>query len=460
MTQNQLQKPLTLSGHGIHSGQPCKLTISPGEVGSGYVFQRLDLEGQPDFSPSAKDVIATDRRTSLSNGTFTIDTTEHLLAALITSGILDAHVAMDASEVPILDGSAKPWIEAIEDAGLQAMGDMPMLKLPHAIRVEDETTGAWAEAVPSRQPSVQCTLSDNLACVGPLHAQWKWSSDASFISSIGQARTFTMSSQLIKLAERGLLQGANKDAGVVIIDKALNASSWSQLNDLFHVTCEHSEALGAHPLTPLRMDNEPSAHKLLDMIGDLALVGQPVSADIRTFRPGHHINTKLALKIMDTVKAFKNIPIYDITEAPLMDVTAIQNIIPHRPPFLLIDRIIKQSALEIVGIKAVTINESFFQGHFPGTPVMPGVLQLEAMAQVGGILALSTVPDPENYLTYFLKMDKVKFRNKVTPGDTLIFHLVFEGPVRRGIVVMHGKAYVGNKIACEGIFTAMITKDK
>lgn len=460
MIQNQLQKPLTLRGHGIHSGLPCRVNISPGEVGSGYVFQRLDLEGQPDFCPSAKNVVATDRRTSLSNGTVTIDTAEHLLAALMTSGVLDAHVAMDAAEVPILDGSAKPWIDAIEEAGLQAMGDMPMLRLPHAIRVEDEATGAWAEAIPSQQPMVQCTLSDDLSCVGPLHAKWQWSSQASFNSSIGQARTFTMSSQLVQLAERGLLQGADKDAGVVIIDKALNANSWKQLNDLFHVTCEHSESVGAHPLTPLRMANEPAAHKLLDMIGDLALVGQPVSADIRTFRPGHHINTKLAIKIMDTVKAFKNIPIYDMTETPLMDVIAIQKVIPHRPPFLLVDKIIKQSAEDIVGIKAVTMNEPFFRGHFPGSPVMPGVLQLEAIAQVGGILALATVPDPENYLTYFLKMDRVKFRNKVVPGDTLVCHLVLEGPVRRGIVVMHGKAYVGNKVACEGVFTAMITKDK
>ncbi|MFM1884201.1 MAG: hypothetical protein RL168_385 [Bacteroidota bacterium] len=458
MTPSTLRNAFTLSGHGIHTGLPCSVQVQPAPVGTGYTFIRTDLDGAEPLRLKPSVVTDTDRRTTLSNGSTTVHTAEHLLSALFAASIFDAQISLTAGEVPILDGSALPWWEAIQEAGTAPCAHLVHgITLRHPIRVEDPETGSWAEAIPAAQPSFEVELSHEAEAVGPVKASFTWGQD--YGSLIAPARTFTLASHITPLIHRGLLKGAQPGSGVVVIDEIPTDADWKALEDFVGQPLERRQDKGALPLTAYRLPNEPASHKLLDLMGDIALLGQPVRAHIRTFKPGHKTNTLLAQKIMEAANT-QGIPSYYPDQDPLMDVTKIMSILPHRPPFLLVDKILEMSDNEIVGMKAVTMNEPFFTGHFPGAPVMPGVLQLEAMAQVGGILALSTVPDPENYLTYFLKMDQVKFKNKVVPGDTLIFHLNFTEPIRRGIVQMRGTAYVGKKVASEGFFTAMITKDK
>jgi UDP-3-O-[3-hydroxymyristoyl] N-acetylglucosamine deacetylase/3-hydroxyacyl-[acyl-carrier-protein] dehydratase len=403
-------------------------------------------------------VSETDRCTTLSDGPVAVHTAEHLLSALFGLGILDAEIHCTAPELPILDGSAQPWVDLVTKAGRHPVGPLRGYVLRSAVRVEDPETGAWAEATPSLLPHYRVTLSHEAEAVGPASFEFSHSDD--YAHRVAPARTFTLVSHLLPMIHRGLLQGAQEGSGIVVIDRDLSEDDWSALEQFIKQPLERGNALGALPLTPFRMAAEPAAHKMLDVLGDLALIGRPVAANIRIFKPGHRINTLLAQCIMEQLDSANPVPFFDPNEVPLMDATKIMSILPHRPPFMLVDKIHSMSESEVWGSKAVTMNEPYFLGHFPGAPVMPGVLQLEAMAQVGGILALSTVPDPENYLTYFLKMDEVKFKNKVGPGDTLYFHLTLTQPIRRGIVVMRGAAYVGQKLVSEGLFTALITKDK
>lgn len=458
MTSYLLLHPFQLTGQGIHTGDSCTVTVHPAPAGHGYVFHRLDCPEAAPLRVTPGCVTDTDRRTTLSNGETTVHTAEHLLSALYAAGIYHARIELTASEIPILDGSALPWWEAIHEAGRTPSAQLEHgITLRAPIRVEDPETGAWAEASPADSPSFEVTLSHAAEAVGPVGAHFRRGED--YGAAIAPARTFTLATHITPLIHRGLLKGARPGSGVLVVDEPLSESDWLALNDFVGETLVRRDDMGPLPLTPFRLSNEPASHKLLDLIGDIALLGQPIRAHIRTFKPGHKTNTLLAQKIMEDAST-KGIPTYHPDQTPLMDVTKIMSILPHRPPFLLVDKILEMSENEIVGMKAVTMNEPFFTGHFPGAPVMPGVLQLEAMAQVGGILALSTVPDPENYLTYFLKMDQVKFKNKVGPGDTLVFHLQFTEPIRRGIVQMRGQAWVGSKLASEGFFTALITKDK
>ncbi|MFZ9732481.1 MAG: bifunctional UDP-3-O-[3-hydroxymyristoyl] N-acetylglucosamine deacetylase/3-hydroxyacyl-ACP dehydratase [Schleiferiaceae bacterium] len=458
MIQYTLNQEFSAKGRGIHSGSACHVVVKPGQPGSGYVLVRSDLDGQPSMPLRPELVSETDRCTTLSDGETTVHTAEHLLSALFGLGVLDAEIHSSAAELPILDGSAQPWVEAIQAAGLSPAGPLRGYRLRQTVRVEDPETGSWAEAVPAALPHYRVALSHEAEAIGPCTAEFQFGGD--YAQRVAPARTFTLVSHLLPMIHRGLLQGAEEGSGIVILDRALEDSDWTALEQFIQQPLERTAQLGALPLTPLRMPAEPAAHKLLDVLGDLALIGRPVAAEIRIFKPGHRINTLLAQRIMEHLDAANPVPFFDPNEAPLMDATKIMSILPHRPPFMLVDRIHSMTENDIWGSKAVTMNEPFFPGHFPGAPVMPGVLQLEAMAQVGGILALSTVPDPENYLTYFLKMDEVKFKSKVTPGDTLYFHLTLTQPIRRGIVVMRGEAYVGQKLITEGLFTAMITKDK
>lgn len=459
MNKYILSKSFQISGIGIHTGEDSTVKVFPGDPGNGYTFKRVDLPGSENLKASPKNVTNTERRTTLANETTIIHTAEHLLSALYGSKIYDAHIEVTGSEIPILDGSSLPWIQAIKLAGTNQAESLEFgLHLKNKIRVEDISSGAWAEATPALNPSFHVELSHNESAIGFSKASFDWGQD--FEKNVSYARTFTLATHLIPLIHRGLLKGANPEAGVVVIDELLNDLDWKALEKFIGIPLERREDPGFLPLTPFRSKNEPATHKLLDLIGDIALIGVPVMAEIRTFKPGHKINTLLAQKIMEESIKNKKIPKYNPDMNPVMDATKIMSIIPHRPPFLLVDKVIDLSNTEIVGVKAITMNEPFFQGHFPGSPIMPGVLQLEAMAQVGGILALSTVEDPENYLTYFLKMDQVKFKNKVIPGDTLIFHLELIAPIRRGIVQMKGHAYVGSKLVSEGLFTALISKEK
>ncbi|MFM8565116.1 MAG: 3-hydroxyacyl-ACP dehydratase FabZ [Bacteroidota bacterium] len=458
MIQFALNQEFTAQGRGIHRGQDCTVRVRPGAAGSGYQLVRSDLEGSTALAINPLRVSETDRCTTLSNGEVSVHTAEHLLSALFGLGILDAEIHCSAPELPILDGSAKPWVEAILEAGRHPVSPMYGFAMREAVRVEDPETGAWAEAIPSALPQYSVVLSHASEAVGTNVCHFTYGAD--YAEQVAPARTFTLVSHLLPMIHRGLLQGAQEGAGIVVIDRELHDADWSALEQFIKQPIERSSALGALPLTPFRMPAEPAAHKMLDVLGDLALLGRPVAAEIRIFKPGHRINTLLAQRLMEQIDSANPVPFFDPNGAPLMDATKIMSILPHRPPFMLVDRIHSMSESDIWGSKAVTMNEPFFVGHFPGAPVMPGVLQLEAMAQVGGILALSTVPDPENYLTYFLKMDEVKFKNKVGPGDTLYFHLTLTQPIRRGIVVMRGEAFVGQKLVSEGVFTALITKDK
>ena len=459
MKNYRLITPFELSGKGIHTGVETTVKVYPGEPNQGYTIRRIDIKNSEILRVNPHCVTDTQRRTTLSYDKTTVHTAEHLLAALYGLSIYDARIELDNSEIPILDGSSLPWVEAIKSAGIAPAKHIAFgLRLKNKIRVEDELTGAWAEAIPSERIEFNVELSHDEQAIGSVKANFSVGDD--FESKVAYARTFTLSTHLTPLIKKGLLKGADPGAGVIVLDEVPSQEDWKNLEEFIGLPLKRREDVGVLPLTPYRSNNEPATHKLLDLIGDISLIGQPVLAEIRTFKPGHKINTLLAKKIMEEAIKSKKIPIYSPDSEIIMDVRKIMSIIPHRPPFLLVDKIIELSEMDIVGVKAVTMNEPFFQGHFPGSPVMPGVLQLEAMAQVGGILALSTVNDPENYLTYFLKMDEVKFKAKVSPGDTLIFHLELTAPIRRGIVQMKGKAFVGNQLVSEGFFTALITKEK
>jgi UDP-3-O-[3-hydroxymyristoyl] N-acetylglucosamine deacetylase/3-hydroxyacyl-[acyl-carrier-protein] dehydratase len=448
---------LEQSGIGIHTGQHAFVRVQAAPTGHGLVFVRTDLPGAPRIPARLEHVSPSARCTRLEANGASVTTPEHLLAALTQFGLWNAVIELDGPEVPILDGSAAPWMDALRTAfpdGLRP-ATAPR-KLRQKVEWTDPATGAQYTAEPADRSDFTVVLDYPEASIGPQSAALE-----SDFSTTCRARTFSFLHELKPLIDSGLLQGLAPGAGVVYVHP-----NHPQEDDL-----RWTEPLGERltpPLTPgplaatpLRLPDEAARHKLLDLCGDLALLGAPLHAKITARRPGHVANTAFAQLLLKTMeeKTTPSFP-YDLQAAPLMDVVQIQKILPHRPPFLLVDRIMEMSESHVVGTKAVTMNEPHFVGHFPGAPVMPGVLIIEAMAQCGGILALSTVPDPENYLTYFLKMDDVKFKQKVVPGDTLVFHLELMEPIRRGIVKMIGKAYVGDKCTTEAVLTALITKEK
>jgi UDP-3-O-[3-hydroxymyristoyl] N-acetylglucosamine deacetylase/3-hydroxyacyl-[acyl-carrier-protein] dehydratase len=386
-----------------------------------------------------------------------VTTPEHLLAALTQFGLWNALIELDGPEVPILDGSAAPWMDHLRTAfpdGLRPENAPRTLR--QTVKWTDPATGAQYTAEPSDRSDFKVVLDYPEESIGPQSAALE-----SDFSTTCRARTFSFLHELKPLIDSGLLQGLAPGAGVVYVHP--NHPQEDDLRWTEPLGERLTPPLSPGPLavTPLRLPDEAARHKLLDLCGDLALLGAPLHAKITACRPGHVANTAFATLLLKTMeeKQTPSFP-YDLQATPLMDVVQIQKVLPHRPPFLLVDRIMEMSESHVVGTKAVTMNEPHFVGHFPGAPVMPGVLIIEAMAQCGGILALSTVPDPENYLTYFLKMDDVKFKQKVVPGDTLVFHLELMEPIRRGIVKMIGKAYVGDKCTTEAVLTALITKDK
>lgn len=445
------------SGFGIHTGQHAEVVVRLAPPGTGIVFVRTDLPGAPRIPARLDCVSPSARCTRLEAHGASVTTPEHLLAALAQRGLWSVEIELNGPEVPILDGSAGPWWDALNESFPIDNRQQPApLKLHRKVEWTDPATGAQYTAEPAKSSDFTAILDYPASSIGVPSAALE-----SDFTDTSRARTFSFLHELKPLIDSGLLQGLNPGAGVVFVHPQHPADddlAWTEpLGQRLHPPL----APGALEITPLRMPDEAARHKLLDLCGDLALLGAPLHAKITARKPGHVANTAFAqilLKIMEE----KNTPSfpYDLNAAPLMDVVQIQKVLPHRPPFLLVDRIMEMSDSHVVGIKAVTMNEPHFVGHFPGAPVMPGVLIIEAMAQCGGILALSTVPDPENYLTYFLKMDDVKFKQKVVPGDTLVFHLELMEPIRRGIVKMIGKAYVGDKCTTEAVLTALITKEK
>ena len=463
MKQFTLKEAFTVSGKGLHTGLEITATFKPAEVNTGYVFKRIDLDGTPTVEGLAENVVETQRGTVIAskiNKEVRVSTIEHAMAALYAMGVDNCEIEVNAPELPILDGSAIIYCNKIEEVGLKEQdADKEYYVVKQRIKVVDEQTGSSLIVLPEDDFSIDTMIEFNSPV---LSNQFASLTDMSkFKDEIAASRTFVFVREVMPLLQMNLIKGGDLDNAIVIYDQPMNQDDLDRLADAIGVPHKQASELGYINNKPLVYNNEPARHKLLDVLGDLALIGRPLKGRIVATRPGHTLNTKLSKKIRQELK-YQNIqaPVYDPNVAPIMDINRIRQILPHRYPMQLVDKIIDMGNNYIVGVKNVTSNEPFFQGHFPQEPVMPGVLQVEAMAQVGGILVLSGVEDPERYSTYFMKIDNVKFRQKVVPGDTLVFHLSFMTPVRRGCAVMKGYAFVGEKIVSEAEFMAQIIKNK
>ena len=460
LKQKTLGGSFSLSGKGLHTGVNLTVTFNPAPDNHGYKIQRIDLEGQPIIDAVAENVGETTRGTVLVKNNIKVSTIEHGMAALYAAGIDNCLIQVDGPEFPILDGSAKYYVEEIQKVGtVEQTSPKDFYIIKSKIEFRDEETGSSIIVLPDESFSVNALISYDSKI---LYNQFATLEDMSkFPEEVASARTFVFVREIEPLLSHGLIKGGDLDNAIVIYEREMSQESYDKLADVMGVPHMDATQLGYINHIPLVWDNEPARHKLLDIIGDLALIGKPIKGRIIATRPGHTINNKFARTIRKEIKLHDvQAPVYNCNEAPIMDVKRIRELLPHRYPFALVDKVISIGANHIVGVKNVTVNEPFFQGHFPEEPVMPGVLQIEAMAQCGGLFILNTVDEPERYSTYFMKIDGVKFRQKVVPGDTLIFRVELLAPMRRGISSMKGYVFVGEKVVCEAEFTAQIVKNK
>jgi UDP-3-O-[3-hydroxymyristoyl] N-acetylglucosamine deacetylase/3-hydroxyacyl-[acyl-carrier-protein] dehydratase len=459
--QQTIKNEVSLTGVGLHTGKEVTLTFKPAAENTGYVFKRMDLENQPIIEADVAYVVNTQRGTNLEKDGITIQTSEHVLAACVGLEIDNVIMELNASEPPIMDGSSKFFVEALEEAGIVAQeAERDEFVVNEVICYKDDVTGSELIIMPSETYQVTTMVDFGTKVLGTQNATLNKLSD--FKSEIADARTFSFLHEIETLLEHGLIKGGDLNNAIVYVDKELSPATMAKLRTAFKKDNISVKPNGILDNLTLHYPNEAARHKLLDVLGDLALIGTRIRGKVIATKPGHEVNTQFAKKLARIIKTERrnNVPKIDFDKAPLMDVNDIMNILPHRPPFLLVDKIYSLTPTCVIGMKNVTMNEPFFVGHFPGKPVMPGVLQVEAMAQTGGILALKSVPDPENYLTFFMKIDNVKFKQQVVPGDTLIFKLELLAPIRRGICQMQGYAYVNGKLVTEAILMAQIVKNK
>ena len=457
--QKTIKTEISLTGVGLHTGKEVTMTFKPAPVNNGFTFVRVDLEGNPVIEADANYVVNTQRGTNLEKLGVQIQTPEHVLAALTGCDLDNVIIELNASELPIMDGSSKYFVEAIEKAGVEEQeAKRNVYVVKEVISFTDEATGSEILVMPSDNYCITTMVDFGTKILGTQNATMKCLSE--FKEEFSDSRTFSFLHELESLLNNGLIKGGDLNNAIVYVDKEISADTMENLKKAFGKEELTVKPNGILDNLTLHYPNEAARHKLLDVVGDLSLIGTRIQGKVIANKPGHFVNTQFAKKLAKIIKIEQRnfVPTYDLHQEPLMDIHKIMETLPHRPPFLLIDRIIEMSENHVVGMKNVTMNENFFVGHFPEAPVMPGVLIVEAMAQTGGVLVLSTVPDPENYLTYFMKMDNVKFKHKVLPGDTLIFKCDLITPIRRGICHMQANAYANGKLVAEAELMAQIAR--
>ena len=460
MKQTTIKKAVSISGVGLHTGQNVTLTFLPSIENHGIKFQRVDLPGQPIVDADVDNVVDTSRGTTLEQNGARVATVEHVMASLAGLEIDNCLLQIDATETPIMDGSSRYFIKALKDAGIQDLdAEREYFAVPHNVYYNEVEKNIEMIAMPLDDYRLTVMVDYNSPVLGSQHASV--TSLKEFETDIASCRTFCFLHEIEMLLKHGLIQGGDLNNAIVIVDRVIEDEEMDHLAKLFNKPKVEVRKEGILNNVELRFHNEPARHKLLDLIGDLALIGTPIKAQIMAARPGHAANVEFGKRIKALIKKTRstnNIPKYNPNKEPIYNINDISRFLPHKYPFLLVDKIIDMGKNYIVAVKNVTINEPFFPGHFPDNPVMPGVLIIEAMAQAGGVMILSQVEDPENYNTYFMKIDNAKFKEKVLPGDTLVLKLDMIAPIRRGVCVMKAHAYVGEKLVCEAELMAQVAK--